>query len=787
MKKLNRMLFREIKSTRAQFIAAVTVVLLGISMFTTALIAYRNLKNSKDYYYKQYKFMDYYASARSIDLEAVNKIKALEGVKEAEGRVSIDAGADMEAAKRVTVRLLSLPEGRRPAVNDLYMVKGNYLDLREKTCLVSKNFAKFYNLEPGSTIKITVNNRKYELTIDGIAESPEYVYEIKSAASPAPSPEDFGIVYVKETELMEMASTKGLYNEVHVIFDNKADKDQVIKNIESALKPYGLMAGVPRKDQISDAMVSNEIEEMKELATAFPTLFLGVAAMIIYIMLRRIISNQRNIIGVMKALGYKNRRILWHYILYALMIAVIGSVLGTMLGMGLGVLMTSMYNSIFSIPVMDIKLYPDLFLIGTLLSLGFCLAAGFGSAKRVLRIEPAEAMRTEAPKTGRRILLEKVRFVWNRITFGTKMSLRNVFRNRKRALLTAFSTSLTIMLIMVGMFFMDSIDYILEQHYTKFQSQDYKITYSTPVSMKDLNTITDIKGIGKTEPLMELPSQLKKDGKLEDTLIIGISKDSQLYSLFDEDKKPVAVPEDGILIAERMAEKLSLQAGDTVTVAIYGMEKVQKDIKVAGMVKQYAGLNCYMNIEKLQSITGLKDNLNGALVKIDTDRDKEIRTELLKDNNISTIEGREKAYENIKQLMEFMYVFLVVMIAFGGVMGFSIVFNTTVINIMERKRELASLKVLGYSKKEIERTIFKENIFLGIFAIIPGIIIGRIMCSVFARQFSNDFFTFEIYINPRTYIIAILSMFVFIILAQLANRKNILGLDMIEVLKDREN
>jgi putative ABC transport system permease protein len=786
MKKLNRMLFREIKGSKAQFIAAIIVVALGISMFTAALISYRNLKNSKDYYYEQYKFLDYYAAAKAIDMEGINKIKALEGVKSAEGRVSVDASTDMEEAKRVTLRLISLPEGRRPEVNNIYVAKGNYLNSNKDSCLVSKSFAEYYKLEPGNTIKISFNNKKYELFIEGIAESPEYIYEIKSAASPAPSPEEFGIAFIKESKLKEIADTNGLYNEIHITFNNNAEKGQLVRNIEEKLKPYGFIGGALREDQISNAMVSNEIDEMEEIAVMFPALFLTVAAMIIYIMLRRIISNQRAMIGVMKALGYRNKRILLHYILYAFFIALIGSVLGTILGMGLGIALTDMYTEIFSIPVMSLKFYPDLFLVGAALSLIFCLAAGYSSAKRVLKIEPAEAMRSEAPKTGRKIMLENIKFIWNRLSFGNKMSIRNVFRNRKRAVLTAFSTSLTIMFIMVAMFFMDSIDYILDQHFNKFQSQDYKISYSSPETTKVLDKLNSIDGTKKVEPLLEIPYQIKKGGKSEDTLIVGISKVSSMYSLFDMDKNPVPVPGEGILIADRVAENLSLNIGDTVTVKVKLDREIEKDIKVAGIVRQYTGFNCYMNLEELQSLTGAKDKFNGVLLKIDSGKDEEVKKELLKNSNISIIDGRQKTHDNFNKLMEFMYVFFIVMIAFGSLMGFSIVFNTTVINVMERKRELASLKVLGYSKKEIVRTLFKENMLLGIFALVPGLIIGRIMCSVFAKQFSNDFFSIEVYVSPRTYIISILSMFIFIILAQYANRKNIVGLDMIEVLKDRE-
>jgi putative ABC transport system permease protein len=150
------------------------------------------------------------------------------------------------------------------------------------------------------------------------------------------------------------------------------------------------------------------------------------------------------------------------------------------------------------------------------------------------------------------------------------------------------------------------------------------------------------------------------------------------------------------------------------------------------------------------------------------------------------VEGRLNAFKSFMQFMDLMYVFVGLMITFGTIMGFAIIFNTTIINIMERRRELASLKVLGYTHREIENTILRENMLLGFIALVPGVMLGRWMSELFVRQFSNELFALEVVIYPRTYIITFLSVFVFIILAQLANKKNISGLDMVEVLKNRE-
>lgn len=193
-----------------------------------------------------------------------------------------------------------------------------------------------------------------------------------------------------------------------------------------------------------------------------------------------------------------------------------------------------------------------------------------------------------------------------------------------------------------------------------------------------------------------------------------------------------------------------------------------------------------MNLNELGAILGEGRFATGTFIKVEQGTDDAVTKELFKIPGVETVEGRLNAFKSFMQFMDLMYVFVGLMITFGTIMGFAIIFNTTIINIMERRRELASLKVLGYTHREIENTILRENMLLGFIALVPGVMLGRWMSELFVRQFSNELFALEVVIYPRTYIITFLSVFVFIILAQLANKKNISGLDMVEVLKNRE-
>jgi len=788
MKKLNKMIIREVFKSKGQFIAAAAVIFAGITMFSASYMSYQNLKNSVTRYYEQYSFLDYYAELQGISPEGVKAVKAFKGVKDAIGRVSADVGADMGKNKRITVRLVSLPDYGQPAINKLVFRSGGYFnDTDQNSCLVSRKFADFYRLRKGSKLKAIINLKIHEFNVDGVVDSPEFIYAMKSPAEVSPSPEKFGIVYIKESAAKSILGSGGMYNQVHVIFEKNTDKKAITDELEDMLQPYGYISGTERKDQQSNAMVDNEISELEKMAIMFPALFLTVAATIIYIMQRRIISNQRVLIGIMKAIGYTDKRILWHYILYSILIAFTGSIPAVLAGLLVGVKFTGLYNQIFSIPVMEIKIYWDILVIGVFISIGFCLLAGYNSAKRVLSICPADAMRSESPKSGRRIFLESVGFIWNRLHFGWKMSIRNVFRSRTRTLFTIVGMMATIMFFMVSLFFMDSIKYILNQSFFVFQKQDYKVIFSRPTPYYDAYELKSLAGIQRAEPLSEIPIEIEKDWKTEGSLAVGLIKENSFYHLADDRSLPVRVPDSGMLMAHTIAEKLEIEPGDTVKVKLYLGKVLEKDVRIAGIVKQYAGFSCYMNMKELGELAEEGVFTTGALISVKAGKEEEVIDKLYEMPGIETVEARVDGYYDFMQFLDLMYTFVGFMIFFGTVMGFAIVFNTTVINIMERRRELASLKVLGYTGREVESTILRENMMNGIISLLPGIVFGRFMCNILAGMFSNELFAMEVIISTKTYIITCSSVFIFAILAQYANKRNISGLDMVEVLKDREN
>lgn len=793
------MLVRDISKTKAQFFAAAAVIFFGLSMFTSSYMSYYDLKWSVENYYNKYRFLDYYADARNITTETIKKIKAIDGVREACGRISSDitAFAPPKTPKsdpgKVTLRLVSVPDTGRPLVNDLIIQSGSYFDSQYKyLCMLNNKFAEAHGLKKGSVFRAIVNLKECEFKVCGVVRSPEFVLAVKGPFSPLS--DDFGIIYVKDSLAQDLFGYESSFNQVHVIFRDGANDRAIIDRIESLLRPNGFVNGTERKKQFSSMIISDEIKHLENTAVVFPSVFLAVAVMIIYIMQKRLINNQRTMIGVMKAFGYSDWQILWHYTKNSLVLALVGSIPAVFAGYYLGSLMMMAYNQVFSIPELTPRFHLRVVFTCILLSSGFCLFAGLTAARRVLRFQPAQSMRQEAPESGRKVIFENVGFIWESFTFSGKMILRNIFRSGQRAFLTIVGVSATIMFFMISLFFMDSIDYAFTQHFFVGQRQDLKVSFSKPVSKAEALALGSMKDVRRVEPVSEMPVEVIKGWMKRETVLEGVSRSDHFTRLIGPDLKRIQIPENGVLISHMVSEKMDLREGDTVTIkACVGNLKVKESskeiirkVRVAGVAKQYLGINCFASPEFLSRFIDEGDFVTSALVKCEAGRTDTVKDAMLRINGVAAVESRKGLYDNFLEQLKFMRIFVGIMVTFGSVMGFAIIFNSTIINIMERSRELTSLKVLGYTHSDVNRLLFYENIFLCVFAGMPGVFIGNYMCHFINKLFSNDMFALEVMIYPRTYLIAFLAVFACTALAQWANDGNVRTLDMVEVLKSRE-
>ena len=790
MQVLNRKLLRNLGESKGQAIAVIAVILVGVASFVCVLSAHRALSLTQDTYYRRYRFADFWVPLERAPVTAVHKVEALAGVVRAEGRIVKDVNLDVPGkATPCTGRIISLPQRRGTAINDVHLVTGRYFSPEVMNeVILSDGFARKNGLALGDRVWATVNDRKQPLRVIGTALSPEYVYMIRSAREFLPDPERFGILWVKE-DFAEMAlGMQEACNEIVGFLDPEADADEVLDRLEGALKPYGALTAIPRKDQLSHQYLSGEIEQLGASATYVPSVFLGIAAMILMVMLERIVHRERTQIGVLKACGYSNAAIGGHYIKFGLLLSAVGGAVGILLGQLLARGLMRLYVQFFEFPLLRHRFYPEVLL----LSLGISLLAGVAGASwavlSVLRIQPAEAMRAAAPRAGHRIWLERSTFLWRRVSFIGKMILRDVFRYKVRAGLTVFGVTCAAAILMFGQFARDSMAYLMDYEFDTLQRQDVRVAFQRERGYAGFLEAERFPHVRGAEPELIYPFTLKAAWRTKDVAVTGVCPGARLLNLKTVDGHPIDVGETGLVLTDHLARTLSLQPGDAVLVKpLLGKIERETTVRVRAVAQQFMGTGAYMNIRALSRILGEPFAINAVRLRVERGRAEALNRYLKDVPGVASVEIKADSRRKVEEtLAESMVINNVMLGLFAGVIAFAIIYNGTAISLTERTRELASLRVLGFKLSEIRRVVFGENVALSVAGLAAGLPLGALLCRATVAAFETDVYRFPFHLSVTTFVITVLSVAAFVFVANLASRRRINRLDMVEVLKARE-
>lgn len=783
MKKLDTRLIRSIKNSKGQFISITVMVILALTIYVSFSMVADNLYNSIIHYYEITNFGDIFVEVSRIPKGAIDNLTAIEGVETAQGRISADVPLRVEnPAEKVTVRVVSLPN-EDDRINNLYTIDGEDLGDSLKTTAVLQQFyiGRGMNLED----KITpyIGGKEYPLEVIGVVGSPEYIYLMENEQTLLPVPEEFGVIYVTEEFAQSTLGYQGSYNGVMVkVEDEYLNRiDSIVDEIEEELDRYGVRRIVKREDQLSHSMMMQEVESLETMSSAITFVFLMVAAIIINIMLSRIVKKDRISIGVMKGLGYTNGKILEHYTKYSVAIGLIGSIIGIVLSIPLSKLFTDLYIIYMNIPLFEMKVYYIYFVYGILLTTIFCVISGLIGARSVLKISPAESMRPEAPKSGKRIWLEKVKFIWSKVSFSWKMVIRNISRTKRRAAFLVIGIALTFAITMIPVFMSTIFGELFDLQYGEFQTMDYNIDFVRPMNSNAIREISQIIDLDHIEPKAEIPLELSRGWKKKTVSIIAVQGDTQVYNFKSASGKAIELPKDGILLSEILAKSLNVKVGDEIVIKNYMPERQDKSIEVKGIIEQYLGSNAYMNIEEMYDVLEQKDMITGVFINTDD----EVVTKLKDVKNIRSIQSIDDMKNGLLEYMDMIIASMGVMMMFGGVLGFAIVYNITTVSINERIMEFSSLRVMGFDKKQIYRLITRENGIMTILGIILGIPLGYGMCTALVTAVSTEIYSIPAIIAPSTYVIATIATVIFVGVAQLATIRKIHNLNLMDALKNR--
>ena len=790
MRVLNKKLLRDIYRARGQSAAVTAVILVGIASYITMASAYRNLLLTRDAYYEEQRFADFFISLERAPITEIYRLRQIPGVRDVDCRIVEDVDVDVPGnGVPKSGRIISMPDRRRPVLNDIVLLSGRYFDIgTANDVILSDGFAKANNLSPGDTIYANINNRRQPLRVIGTALSPEYVYLIRNPAELVPSPERFGILWLPQSFAELAFDMQGACNDVVGAVDDFSRIERILDQAEVMLDRYGVFLTISRDDQISNRFLSDEIAGLAVSARIMPAIFLGVAAVVLLVLLNRMVRQERTQIGLLKAYGYSNWAVSGHYLRFALLLGLAGCFLGFILGQFLAGLMVRVYIEFYNFPILRSRVYTDVVVQSMALSVFFAAMGAFTAVRHALHIRPAEAMRPESPKTAHRTLLERAEAVWRRLPFTGKMIVRNVGRYKWRAGLTVLGVAIAAGMLFIGWFFMDSMDFMMDFEFNRVRKEDVRVVLQREMGKNAWREFSRMPYVRRAEPLLQYPFKLVNGWRSRDVSVTGLLPEARLMALEDTGGRPIRVPERGVVLGDHLAGQLHVQAGDPISLRpLLGRITRETTVSVAQVVKEYFGVGAYMDINTLSRLLDEPFAMNAVLIKTDPGASRRINEVLREIAAVAGVEVKEDAVENIRRtLATSMRISNVVTVLFAGIIAFAIIYNSTMVSLAERQRELASMRVLGFSAGEVGSILYLENLILSAAGLVLGIPAGIGGSRAIITAYETDLYRLPFKIGPRTYLYTILFTILFVVLANLTARRKVIKLNMVEVLKERE-
>lgn len=787
MRALNRKLLRDLWQMKGQGLAISMVIASGIAMLITFLGAFDSLHLTRESYYERYRFADVFASLKRAPNHLVDTISEIPGVSQADARVIVNVVLDVEGLEEpATGTLISIPETDLPTLNDVALVSGRYIEGdRPDEVLASEGFCLAHGLKPGDQISAIINGRRKDLKIVGIALSPEYIYSIKPGDI-FPDDTRYGIFWMGRKALSTAFDMEGGFNDVNLRLVRGASIDEAISRLDHLLEPYGGLGAIPRSQQISHWTLSSELDALKSSGVIIPAIFLLVAAFLLNVALNRIVALQREQIAALKALGHTHFEIGMHYTLWGLTLTLVGSAVGVVFGIQLGKGMVELYNMIYRFPFLEYRLQPATIVISLIVGIVAACVGAYSAVRKAVALPPAEAMRPEPPATYKISWIERLGMRML-LSPAARMVIRNMIRKPMRSMSSVIGIAFAVAIYIAGVFSLDSMDVMLDVQYNVVQRHDMMVTFVEPLSPDARFAIQRLPGVTFTESNRSVAVRIRNGHRARQTAITGMSNDAELFRVMDTSLAQVLLPKEGLVLSKKLAEVLNVKRGDVVKVEVLEGKRPIRDLVVADLVNEYLGMGAYMDENALHQFLREGDLVSSAYLQVD-DLETAALYKLMK--NLPRVAGaslKTAAIESFwENLGESMGKFVFFTMFFAAVIAFGVVYNAARVSLSERSRELASLRVLGFTRAEISQILLGELALVTLIGIPLGMLLGYGLAALTVHAYDTEVFRFPLAVSMKTYAVGVLNVVVSAIISGLVVRRKLDNLDLVEVLKTRE-
>ena len=788
MRALDRKLVRDLWGMKGQALAISLVIAAGVATFVMSLSTLDSLRQTLNAYYERYRFADVFVHLKRAPNALAGRLAEVPGVSQVQTRVVVDVTLDVAGLPEPAIgRLVSIPDRPRPGLNALYLRSGRYIEPgRGNEALVSEAFALAHGLKPGDQVLAIINGRKQPLRLVGVALSPEHIYQF-APGELLPDARRFGVLWMGNTELAAAFNVEGAFNDAAVTLTPDASDPEVLRRLDRLTAPYGGLGAYGRADQPSHQFVTNEMKELRGMALVIPVIFLAVAAFLLNVVVLRLIQTQREQIAALKAFGYTRREVGWHYVKLVLLIVVLGVVLGTLAGAWMGRGVTEMYTRFFRFPVFTYRLDGGIVLLAFVVSAGAAVVGTLGAVARAAALPPAEAMRPEPPATYRPILLERMGLKhW--FSPPARMILRQIERRPLKALLTCLGVALAVSVLILGNFGLDAIEHVIDTQFYLAKRQDMTLTLVEPGSARVLEELAHVPGVRHCEGFRTLPARLRSANHARRVGIQGLEPEGQLNRLMDMDRRIVPLPPGGLVLSAKLAEILDVRVGDSVIAEVLEGERPVSDVPVVGLLDDFSGLAAYMDIRAANALMREGDIVSGAFLAVDSEQIDRLYMTLKNTPRAASISVKAATLRSFRQtIAENLLRMRTFTVLFAAVIAVGVVYNSARIAFSERSRELATLRVVGFTRGEVSLILLGELALLTLAAIPMGLVLGHALAALVIRvAYDTELFRIALVVSWFTYGFAAVVTLLAALFSGLIARWLVARLDLVAVLKSKE-
>ncbi len=787
MRTLHRKLLRDLAAMRGQVAAIAAVLAAGVMTLILSVTTLDALNLTKDRFYRDHQFAHVFADLKRAPEGLADRLRDIPGINLVDTRVRAPVRLEVPGfAEPVRGQIVSAPDGRQPDVNRLYLRAGSLpAPERSDQVLVSEPFADAHGLHAGDQLVAIIGGRQETLTISGVALSPEFVYQI-GPADLLPDPKRYAILWMNRRALANAYGMDGAFNSVVATLQTGAAEEPVIDQLDALLARYGGTGAHGRDELASHRFLSEELDQLRIMATVLPAIFLGVSAFLLNILMGRIIRTQRQEIAVIKAFGYGNGDIALHYGLLTGLIVLIGSAVGVALGAWAADALAALYLEYFHFPELRSRLQPWVIVLGVAVA---GAAALLGTARAVagaVRLPPAQAMRPPAPERFRQGWLERSRLSgW--LDQPTRIILRNLARHRFKAGMSVLGIGLSGALLVVSSFQFNAVDHLIDVQYRLVMKTDIHLSFTDPTPKRALAELRHKPGVYHAEGYRTVPVRLINGRRDYRTAILGTDAEPRQRSLIDADLQPARLPPEGLLMTDYLAQHLGVRPGDLLQVEILEGQRRTVEVELAAVVAEPVGVSAYMERQALNRLMGEGPAISGAWLLTDRDQEQALFDSLWDLPRVAGIGLVGQAETAIRGYIDdTLLVVMAIMLVLAGCIAFAVVYNNARIAFAERARELATLRVLGFTRTEVAWILIGEMLLITLLAIPVGWVLGYVLAWLLNLAFSTDLFRIPFIITPRTYAFAAAGVLLASALSVLLTLRRLHRLDMVSALKTVE-